>query len=437
MKRLFLGATLVTLFFSSCSLFNRNEKITDRKDYQQYLEPRIEKTQLKKIDTEISFWKKRFNSTPDDLVSRNKLASLLTQRFSYSGNVQEVHQADSLYQLVNQLNRKNSSGTFRSLAANSITQHKFQQAQLYIDSALQLGDDKYLTVLMEFDVAMELGNKYRARKALNSLVDKEAFEYLIREAKYKDHAEGDLDAAIKLMEKALEKVKELNNQTVSLWTLSNLGDMYGHANRYKESYRCYLDVLAKDPEYYHALKGIAWLAFSKDGNTADARRIIQYLQQQHPVPDYDLMLFKIASFENNKPEASQHINDFISKVSIKAYGDMYNKYLFGLQADELNNNALALSIAEKEVLHRPTGEAFSWLAWAYCKNGQNEKALQTVRYYVQNSCYEPDALYYVGKIYLANRDFKNARKFLTKAADSKYELGPVIGNDINTALKEL
>ena len=437
MKRLLLGTTLITLFFSSCSLFHRNEKITDSKDYQQYLEPQSERVQLKKIDTEISFWQKRFRTTSDDLLSRNKLASLLTQRFSYSGNVQEVHQADSLYQLVNQINRKNSSGTFRSLAANSITQHKFQQAQLYIDSALQLGDDKYLTVLMEFDVAMELGNKYRARKALNSLVDKNAFEYLIREAKYKDHAEGDLDAAIELMEKALEKVIELNNQTVSLWTLSNLGDMYGHANRYKESYRCYLDVLAKDPEYYHALKGIAWLAFSKDGNTTDAKRIIDHLQQLHPIPDYDLMLFKIASFENNKREAAQHINDFIAKISTKPYGDMYNKYLFTLQADELNNNAVALSIAEKEVLHRPTGEAFSWLAWAYCKDGQNEKALQTVRYYVQNNCFEPDALYYVGKIYLANGDTKNARKFLSKAADSRYELGPGIGEEIKKTLKAL
>ena len=68
---------------------------------------------------------------------------------------------DSIYQLVNQLNRKNSSGTYRSLAANCITQHKFLQAQLYIDSALILGDDKYQSVLMEFDVALEPGGGCR------------------------------------------------------------------------------------------------------------------------------------------------------------------------------------------------------------------------------------------------------------------------------------
>lgn len=437
MKGLSLGVTLIVFFFASCSFFDRQIKITDIKDYGQYLQPVAEKKQLNRIDAEIDFWGKRFVSASDDIVARTKIASLLTQRFSYSGNVQEIHQADSLYRLVNDLNRKNSSGTFRSLAANCITQHKFRQAQLYIDSALELGDDKYQTVLMEFDIAMELGNKYRAQKALHSLANKTSFEYLIREAKYKDHAEGNLDAAITLMEKAWEEVKNNNNMAGILWTKSNLGDMYSHANRFTESYKCYLEVLEKDPEYYHALKGIAWLAFSKDRNPAEAKRILQYLKKNHPVPDYDLLLSEIASYENNKTEKDNYIHQFIDRISDPLYGDMYNKYLFSLQADELNNNTAALAIAQKEVQQRPTGEAFSWLAWAYLKNGQKEKALQTIRYYVQNSCFEPDALYYTGKIYQANGNTKNARKFLTGAYASAYELGPGIGNEIKKSLKEL
>ena len=39
------------------------------------------------------------------------------------------------------------------------------------------------------------------------MTDKKGFDYLIREAKYKDHIEGDLDAAIDLMEKAYDKIK--------------------------------------------------------------------------------------------------------------------------------------------------------------------------------------------------------------------------------------
>ena len=136
------------------------------------------------------------------------MAGLLTKRFGYSGDITEIHRQTVCIGTVNFVNHTTGSGTFRSLAANCITQHRFLQAQLYIDSALVLGDDKYLTVLMEFDIAMELGNQYRARQALNSLADKTSFEYLIREAKYKDHVEGNLDAAITLLEKAYDKIKD-------------------------------------------------------------------------------------------------------------------------------------------------------------------------------------------------------------------------------------
>ncbi len=436
MKKHILGITLLFLL-SSCSLFKQDDTITNRKDYEQYLQPGKERVQLKKIDTEIAFWQKRFSTSSDDIVARAKIAGLFTQRFSYSGNIHEIHQADSIYQLVNHLNRKNSSGTFRSLAANCITQHKFLQAQLYIDSALNLGDDKYQSVFMEFDVALELGNKIRAGKALDKLTDKNDFGYLIRQSKYKDHVDGDLEGAILLMEKAWEKIKDGNNNSVKLWTKSNLGDLYGHANRYKESYQCYLDVLAQDPEYYHALKGIAWLAFSKDKNVAEAKRIIHYLRQQHPVPDYDLMLAEIASFENKTVDKLNWEQQFMVKISNVMYGDMYNKYLFNLQANELNDPKAALALAQKETGNRRTGEAFSWLAWAYLKNGQKEKALKTAQYYVEQKCFEPDAVFYLGKIYLANGNYKKAKKYLEEAYESSYELGPSATKEINEALKQL
>jgi tetratricopeptide (TPR) repeat protein len=290
---------------------------------------------------------------------------------------------------------------------------------------------------MEFDVAMELGNRYRARKALNSLVDKTGFEYLIREAKYKDHVEGDLDAAIILMEKAYGKIKDNPSPALLLWTKTNLGDFYGHANRYKESYQCYLDVLAKDPHYYHALKGIAWLAFSHDKDVINARKIVAYLQQRHPVPDYELLLSQMADWEQDSITHKQHMDNFISTTHNELYGGMYNKYLFHIEADELNNTQQCLQIAQQEVAHRPTPEAFSWLAWAYCKNGNVQQAMETARLYVANKCFEPDALFYLGKIYQAGGQKKMARKYLQTAQKSAYELGPVVSQQITESLKAL
>ena len=415
----------------------KQKPVTNPDDYSVYLQAGKEKAQLPFIDNEMAFWNNRLNKTPDDLVALSKMAGLLTSRFSYSGDIHEIHRADSLYKIVHAVRRTISSGTYRSLAANCITQHTFQQAQLYIDSALELGDDKYLTVLMEFDVSLELGNYARARKALNSLTNKNGFDYLIREAKYKDHVEGNLEAAITLMEKAYEEIKYNPDGPLYLWTKSNLGDMYGHANRYEDSYQCYLDVLEKDPEYYHALKGIAWLAFSHDNDVINAKKILYYLQQQHPVPDYDLLLAEIAGYEQDAMVKLQHLDRFMATVQQPQYGDMYNKYLFTLQTDEFSNAFKALSIAEKEIQNRPTPEAFSWLARAYCETGEVDKAMYTARLYVENKCHEPEALYNLGMIYKAAGYKNNARKYLKQAKESAYELGPLTTAQIREVLTNL
>ena len=56
------------------------------------------------------------------------------------------------------------------------------------------------------------------------------------------------------MELARDKALASKKDGLILWVTSNLGDMYGHANRFKESYQCYLDVLEKKPDYLYALK---------------------------------------------------------------------------------------------------------------------------------------------------------------------------------------
>ena len=268
-----MARSLLLFLISFFLLFSCNDEknIVDRKDLVRFLE-KGQHSHLTHIDSEIIYWQKRFIDVPDDIIARTKIAGLYTKRFAYSGRIQEIHMADSLYKLVNHVNRINSYSTYRYLASNCITLHQFQQAEKYIDSALELGDDKMQTRLMEFDIAMELGKIQRAGAALASLPDKKSFEYLIRASKFEDHAKGDLDEAILLMETALVKSKEIQDTSISLWVKSNLGDLYGHANRFEESYHKYVEVLEAYPEYYHALKGIAWLAFSKYRNAALERK---------------------------------------------------------------------------------------------------------------------------------------------------------------------
>ena len=431
-----VGSILGTLIIISVSCGLKEKKVTNWNDYSKYLSGDSHNIKITQIDGEIIFWKKRLLKTPDDITSQIKIAGLLNRRFQYSGNIQEVQEADSLYNLVGPILNKSGSGIYRSLAANCITQHKFRQADTYLDSAIQLGDNLSISKMQKFDVDLELGNLDDANKILLSFKNKNSFEYLIRFAKFLDHT-GDLNSAVLNMEKAFDLIKEDQNTALYCWTESNLGDMYGHANRFENSYRAFLDVLNRDPEYYHALKGIAWLAFSHDKDLEHSKSIIKFLQVKHPVPDYKLMLAQISDYENDTAFASEYSTQFVKEVSQKQFGDMYNKYLFYLASDHQDQTEEALRLAEREVSNRPTPESYNLLSWALYKSGQIQKAISIAKTQVENKCFEPDANFHLGIIYGAVGEKNKARKYLMNAEKSIFELGPFYQSKITGALENL
>lgn len=434
MKILFVICAIVVL--AGCQ--SRPEPITDAADYKAYMTAKSNSSlrSLQLINKEIEFWSERLkHGISDDPVSRVKLAGLHAARFKVGGNIADIHASDSLYLLANPLIKIASSSVYRALAANCITQHKFQEANLYLDTALAMGDDKFLSLLMRCDVSIELGDLPAARKALGRIKEKRDFDYLIREAKLLDH-EGKLDAAIARIEKAVKQVASSNNDKLFCWAKTTLGDFYGHANRLTEAYHCYLEVLKKDPEDFYALKGIAWLAFSHDKKLNDAKRILNYLSIVHPIPDYDLMLAKIADYEGQKEVKQACLHKFSDAIADSKYGDMYNKYAFYLFTDE-NRNDRALAIAEKEVINRPTPQSFDLLAWAKFNSGKRDEALRIAKNFVENKNFEPDAFYHLGVIYLSCGNRSKGRRFLKEAQNSAFELGPVMVNQIRNVSQKL
>ncbi|PWT95352.1 MAG: hypothetical protein C5B52_18035 [Bacteroidetes bacterium] len=434
MKR--IAFPLLALIILGVSCDENRMKITNWKDYSKYLVVGSSNHKLNQIDSDILFWENRLAKSPGDLTSQIKIAGLLNKRFQYSGNIHEIFQADSLYNLVGPILNKSGSGIYRSLASNCVTQHKFKQADLYLDSAISLGDNLFISKMQKFDVDIELGNTDEAYRILQSIKDKNSFEYLIRYAKYKDHT-GDLNDGILIMEKALTKISNDENTSLYCWTKSNLGDMYGHANRFEDSYQAYLEVLKLDPEYYHALKGIAWLAFSHDKDIEHSKAIVNFLLDKHPVPDYKLFLSQISDFEHNSARSLEFSSKFTKEVTQTQYGDMYNKYLFYLASDHENKYEAALRLAQREVYNRPTPESYNMLCWAMFISGNIRESITIAKSKVENKCFEPDANYHLGIIYKTMGNRSKARHYLNLAANSIYELGPFYESKIKSALQSL
>jgi tetratricopeptide (TPR) repeat protein len=422
---------ILSILLFKCS--EKKEMVVNSTDYEIYLTSTPNQA-LAKVNEELSFWKNRLVESPNSKTNLLRIAGLYSGRFQLNGKVEDLYRSDSIYNLILASATLGKDNIYRSLAANNITKHEFRQARTNLQEALAIGDGKASSYLMLVDVNLELGDYPGAELILKSFTNKKSFAYLIRDAKIKDH-QGDLDSAIILMEHAVDRIKE--NKSLFTWTMSNLGDMYGHASRISESYQAYLEVLKQDPDYDHALKGIAWIAFVHDRNTQEAKRILNFIDTRKATPDMHLMLAEIAEVENDAGEKKKQLELFTNEARNSKYGGMYNTYLAKLEAEEFSNPQTAISIAEQEIQNRPTPLSYDLLAWGLFHKGEYREALEIANKNVLNRTYEPVALYHMAMIYKSNGLEKEARNYFEQASESSFELGPTISKRIELEIKTL
>ena len=422
---------ICVLLFSSCQ--EKNKAIVNSADYEAYLI--VHKASSKySLDDDMMFWKERLARMPKDEASKRKLAGLHAARFKSTGRVEELKISDSIYHELLKTSTTGRTGLFLGLAQNSITQHQFRAADVYADSAIAAGERKPSALLVSADIALELGDQARAGHILDQFVNKKSFAHRIRQVKLKDQ-QGDLDSAIAIMEAAHNRVKE--SKDLFCWSLSNLGDMYGHAGRVEDAYRAYISVLQKEPTYDYALKGIAWIALSYDKNFSEAKRIIAVLASRSFMPESHLMLAQIAELESDQSEKQKQLAEFIGMTDTDGYRTMYAKYLAHIYAEDLGMPEKSLAIAEQEIKNRPTPQSYDLKAWALLQLGREKEALAIVQRYVENKTFEPEAAYHMGMVYLSNNNHELAEKHLEAADESSFELGPVISKNIKAALESL
>ena len=415
------------LFIFGCE--TTPKQITQKADYEKYLTLKDNKS-ITFAQNEIDFWQKKFDAAPNQISYLSQIASNYNTLFEYTGDIKNLYKTEELLIKSNEAYNYSRVSTIRSLARNYISQHRFKEALALANKALAIGEGKKETQKLLFDVQIELGNYTEAVKNLNDIRDMNDFDYLIRLAKWNDH-KGDLKTAITFMEKARTIAEKENNKVLKIWSYSNLGDFYGHAGKIQESYDSYLKTLALDPNYSYALKGIAWIVFSKERNTNEANRIIDAIISTHNTPDFYLLKSQIAQFEGNKSEEIKNKYAYFSMMEKNNYGAMYNKYNVLIYADDIQSASKALEIAKIEVNHRPTPDSYDLLAWSYLNIGQNKKALEIAQNHVVGKSHEPKVQYHLAMIYKANNLAQKATPIKEELLSSLYELGPNFDNKVN------
>lgn len=422
MKKIITILTIAILF--GCQ--EKPKEITDSKDYDQYLV--TARTPGKDaINKELEFWQNKFNNDSTNLMEMGRVAGIHAALFGSTGNISELKTSETLLKKAHDISARDKDSYLRSLALNYISQHRFKEAQVLLDSAYTYEDNRKETEMMLFDVAMELGEYNRADTLLGKIKDTKDFNYLIRLAKWSDH-NGNLDAAIKYLEQAKQIAEERDNKGFKSWIYSNIGDFYGHAGRLKDSYNSYLKTLAIEPDNHYVKKQIAWMVYSSEKDTKEANRILDSVMVNHKAPDYYLLKGEMAEYEGNTSEAKKQYDMFLKAAENADYGDMYNTYLITLYAETNPDKALAL--AAMEITNRATPETYQLLAYSQLKAGDKEAALKTIEEYVIGKTSEPKALFHSALIYKANGMKDKVAPIKEELMGAFYELGPVTAKEI-------
>src|SRR5687767_4748989 len=151
-------ALLVVVLMISCT--NKGSNLVKESDYNLYLRNDHYINAEVSISTELEFWGDKLLKNKD-VIAQVKFATGLLKKFSITGNVNDLEEAERLYRNAHSLLRTNSSDGYRYLAYTALTKHEFGKALSFLDSALAMGDNKYQTLLLIFDAALESGDNQK------------------------------------------------------------------------------------------------------------------------------------------------------------------------------------------------------------------------------------------------------------------------------------
>ena len=415
MKKLLTLCTLALLF--SCA--KEKASITNAEDYNKYLTT----SAVENTSKFFELWNGKIKSDSIQTMALANVAREYGRFFKTSGEIQYLKDAERALQKALDEAAVGKSGYLRALARNFIAQHRFKEALELAQKARKMGSGVNASQSLLFDVHMELGNYKTASKYLDSIQNMSDFGYLIRVAKWSDH-KGDLDTAIRFMEKAKAKADSSKNLGLRLWAYTNLADFYGHDGRIEDAYQHYLKALKLDPNNAYAKKGIAWIVFSYERNPNEALRIIEAVEKTNQSPDLDLFKAEIADYLNDENAKIAALEDFDATVQNNLYGVMYNTHTIELHIENTKRVDTALEMAKEEITNRSTPETYDLLAYSYLKDGNTRKALELIEKHVQGKTFEPMAQYHMAQIYKANGNLDMVQSIKKELEEASFELGP-------------
>jgi Tetratricopeptide repeat len=426
----FIASLCVFFFFVSCK--NDKTKIVDKVFVDSLITHYTFPAAVKANEDEMKFWKNRIDPSSTGIINESKYAATLISRFHQFGDIKDVKQADSIMQKVNAaFNYKEASPNI-ALTGYSILQHRFKEADAYLEKARLIGLKRYESLTASFDVDFELGRYNNAALYVKQLQPEADYGYYFRRSKL-NHLNGNIDSAIQAMLKA----SELAESSIYLQgvALSNAADLYIHAGELQKAKDLYVQCIKMNSADFHSITGLGWIALVQDKNDSLAEQIFQFVHTKNKLPDPLFKLYQMAQQREDSILETEYANEFAAQATDTVYGNMYNKYLIEIYTGILHNPAKAEAISKNELSNRSTAQTNAWYAWSLFANNKKEEAYKIYEQSVSGKPLEGLELYWMGKLMQGLGKGYNAKEFFKAADKNYYDLSPAMQTDLKKNLE--
>jgi hypothetical protein len=429
LKNLFISLTVLALF-ASC---NHDRKIIVEQKYVDSLLDNFTQPAVTTNEADLEFWKSRINPAHPGFTNELKYSGDLAARYGLKGDIHDLITADSILHLIIKTYNDKEPAPYLGLVSHSISQHKFNLADTFLQKAKQIGIKKYDDETHSFDVNFELGRYFLASENLNSFRSLSDYSYEFRLSKL-EHYKGNLDSATAAMLQAASVAG--NNPSLIAAALSNAADLEVHAGKPEDAYNTYKKSFASFSGDLHSILGIGWLALVHDENDTLASRIFRFVSTKTKSPDPILKLSLAAELRHDSADMRKYALQFVDLTKDSIYGTMYDKYLIELYTGILNDPAKAEAIAENEIQHRATPQTYAWYVWCLYFNNRKDEAYKVYEANVSGKPLEGIELYWMGKFMKGLGKGYNAHEFFKAAFKNRYDLSPSMTEDLTNNLKE-
>jgi hypothetical protein len=421
----------IPIFFGMIACRHENSRIIDGIFVDSLIKNYCDPLSAISNDSAMLFWKNRINPSLPGITSESKYAGTLSLRFRLFGDIGDLKTADSvLHKLDNDFNHREAQANL-TLVSFSILQHRFREADVYLDAAKKAGIKKYDLLTASFDVDFELGRYFNASNELTMLKSDPDFGYYFRRSKM-DHLNGLLDSSIHAMQRAADL--ERNNVYLEQVALSNLADLYLHAGEPMAAAALYKKCLLTNGADFHSMTGLGWISLVHDQNDSLAEKVFAFVRSKNKLPDSFFRLSQLAMSRNDSLTAKKFAMSFANRASDPVYGNMYNKYLIELYTGLLHDPAKAEEISKSELSNRSTPQTYAWYAWSLFSNNKQKEGYQVFQKFVSGRPLEGLELYWMGKLMEGMQKEYDAKSFFRAAIVNKYDLSPEIMKDLHQEL---